>query len=523
MTACGGNVWVVRLIDDDCHVPLGLRAFFRLSLCADRKSTVLEVLVVNKNLVLLELLQKLSWSQSRLARRLNEVLGAGYVSRSTVAEWVNQERVPRDPVPTVVAHVLSEELGRTVTLDELWKGRAKRSQLWLSAFDGMTGPWCHSGTVRALECWQEHGETVLDFSHRTFFPVWGEALVGPTLSYLEHPATPLQLVQYRNWARDGRMITASMTSIASLVVERMHRLDDTEGGSLENLRFVHQYFLSIGEQIRSGDAVDSTVLGKLFRVWMSLCQVAGWMAYDAEEHGLAQRYFYSGLRAAHSIRDRTYGAYLLARLTHQAIYCRKVREARTLADATVRAAKGGPPALRSLVGGLVAHTEALEGNAYGFETNMATAQDLIEEPGAVEGQPSWMYWFGPTQSKVRRGHGLLTLARATKGSQQHRLIEAARLLAPNCAVDDTHFPREALYNRVWLARSHMWRGDIDTALHTALPALAPSAVRSPRSVAQLRILDTELAAHPAARNTSQLHDFHHQLQTLLTAFSPKVS
>ncbi|PZS07262.1 MAG: hypothetical protein DLM55_11305 [Acidimicrobiales bacterium] len=477
---------------------------------------MLEVFVVDKNLVLLNLLQELGWSQSRLARRLNEALGAGYVSRSTVAEWVNQERVPRDPVPTVVAHVLSEELERTVTLDELWKGRAKRSQLWLSAFDGMAGPWCHSGTVRALECWHEHGEAVLDFNHRTFFPVWGDALVGPALSYLEHSVTPLQLVQSRNWARDGRIITASMTNIASVVVERMRRLDDAEGGSLENLRFVHQYFLSIGQQMRSGDAANGAVLRELFRLWMSLCQIAGWMAYDAEEHGLAQRYYYSGLRAAHSIGDRSYGAYLLAALTHQAIYRRKAREARALVDVTVRAAKDGPLALRSLVSGLVAHTEALEGNAYGFETNMATAQDLMEQPDALENRPVWLYWFGPVQSRVHRGHGLLTLVRATQ-APQHRLVEAARLLAPNCAVDDAHFPREALYNRVWLARSHIWRGDIDTALHTALPTLAPSAVRSPRSVAQLRILDTELAAHPAARSTSQLHGFHHQLQNLLRA------
>ena len=50
------------------------------------------------------MLGELTWSPSLLAEAVNGVLGPGYVARGTVSEWLHQDRVPRDPLPTVVAH-----------------------------------------------------------------------------------------------------------------------------------------------------------------------------------------------------------------------------------------------------------------------------------------------------------------------------------------------------------------------------------------------------------------------------------
>jgi hypothetical protein len=58
------------------------------------------------NAVLGMLLAELGWSPSRLAKAVNGVLGPGYVARSTVSEWLHQDRVPRHPLPTVVAHLI---------------------------------------------------------------------------------------------------------------------------------------------------------------------------------------------------------------------------------------------------------------------------------------------------------------------------------------------------------------------------------------------------------------------------------
>src|SRR5207248_469209 len=42
-----------------------------------------------------------------------------------------------------------------------------------------------------------------------------------------------------------------------------------------------------------------------------LTQLAGWMAFDAGQHGLAQRYFFTGLRAAHDAGYRAMEAHIL--------------------------------------------------------------------------------------------------------------------------------------------------------------------------------------------------------------------
>jgi len=465
--------------------------------------------------MLLAALTELGWSQSRLVREINGILGSGYLSRSTVAEWLNQGRVPRDPVPTVVAHVLSEATGREVSLDELWQGRAKRSQLWLPALDGIAGPWRHSGTLDAVGRWLEHGEQALDSNCRAFLSVWGDSLIGPVWSYLDSLTTPIDPISYHGSHSDGRVITRSMTAIGSVTVAQLRRLDDQEGGSRENLRFVHRYFLSIGEQVASGDAADSAVLHELIRLWMSISQIAGWMAFDAGEQGLAQRYFYSGLHAARSVEDRTYGAYLLAALAHIAIYRNKTREAVELANAATEVARNAPLAVRSLAAGVLAHAEALAGNAHGFYAGIDHAQSLIEAPDAAESRPDWLYWYGPAQSRVRQGHALLALARSSSRQQQGWLAEAARLLAPNAVADDPQFPREAVYNRVWLARSQLWRGEVDMALQTVRSTLVEHVVRPPRTVAQLQALDTELGKRAGMVNLKRVIEVRRQLAELL--------
>ncbi len=455
--------------------------------------------MARKNTVLVELLGEVGWSQSELMRAVNRVLGAGYVCRSTVAEWVNQARVPRDPVPTVVAHVFSEATAREVSLDELWQGRAKSPQLWLLALEGLATSWDHAGTVHTVRNWLDHGEAVLDFHHRTFLPLRGSGLTGPVWSYLDRATQPISPIAYHGTPRDGRVVSSAMAEIAVVVLEHLRRLDDHEGGSLENLRFVHQHLLTVGQHIHSGEAADAGVLTKLLRLWMQLNQLAGWMAYDAEQHGLAQRYWYTALHAARSVSDRSFGAYVLALLANQAVYRGKVTEAAELANAAVEAAKGAPASVRSVASGVLAHTEALTGNAHGFHAGIEHARSLIEAPDAAQDKPDWLYWYSPAQGRVQQAHGLLALARASTRPSQGWLADAARLIAPNAAVDDAAFPREAVYNRVWLARSQLWRGEVEMAVRTVRSTMAEHVLRPPRTMAQLRVLDAELANQPIFR------------------------
>lgn len=71
------------------------------------------------------LLGELAWSPGLLAEAVNDLLGPGYVARSTVSDWLRHDRLPRGPLPTVVAHLISDTLDREIRLDVLWSGRAQ--------------------------------------------------------------------------------------------------------------------------------------------------------------------------------------------------------------------------------------------------------------------------------------------------------------------------------------------------------------------------------------------------------------
>ncbi len=69
-----------------------------------------------RNGALAALLGELGWSVARLAFEVNREMGEGYVSRTTASEWLNNSRVPRQPLPSVAAHVLSQAKGSTVAV-----------------------------------------------------------------------------------------------------------------------------------------------------------------------------------------------------------------------------------------------------------------------------------------------------------------------------------------------------------------------------------------------------------------------
>ncbi len=476
-----------------------------------------EFMVINATLF--GALRELDWSHGRLVTELNSVMGSGYVGRSTVSEWVNQSRVPRDPLPTVIAHVLTEALGRQLSLAQLWQGRATVSQLWVASLAGIEPGWGTEHNQRVIADWLSRGDEVFDCDRRRFLSTWGAPLTGLGWSYVENLPDDSDRITAVRPCRRGRAITTSMVSICADTVDRLRKLDDHEGGNLANIRFAHRYLLAIGQHVHSGDAANSQVADQLVELWMQLCQIAGWMAYDAQLHGLAQRYYYSALHASRALGDTAFGAHALAHLTHQAIYCGKRREATELAYAAVEAAKDTSPAQQALVDMLLAHAEALSGNAYGFSTAADRAANLMRRSDAYATAPSWLYWFDDAECMVKRGHAMLSLARASSGLPAAWLTQAAELLEPRTSPSDPAFPREAVYNRLWLARSYLWQSDLERALVTATDTFGSSVVRSPRCLAQLRELDAELEAQPRLRDMAVVRRFRSEVREVVSVQS----
>lgn len=82
-------------------------------------------------------LAELGWSPRALARRINRVSGVGTVAETAPYHWRDAGRVPRPPLPALAAWVLSRELGRPVTIAELWQGHAAATVEPASAWPGV--------------------------------------------------------------------------------------------------------------------------------------------------------------------------------------------------------------------------------------------------------------------------------------------------------------------------------------------------------------------------------------------------
>jgi hypothetical protein len=86
------------------------------------------------------------------------------------------------------------------------------------------------------------------------------------------------------------------------MVAELRRMDDVAGGG-SVLAMAQQTFAWVTGLLDRARYDEPTGRG-LHVVLAELGQLCGWAAYDDGHHGLAQRYFVAGLRAAHSADDR---------------------------------------------------------------------------------------------------------------------------------------------------------------------------------------------------------------------------
>src|SRR5262249_24461126 len=118
------------------------------------------------------LLAELGWSPRTLTRRINRIFGAGTVAATAAYHWRDDGRAPRPPLPALVAWVLSRELSRQVTVEDLWQGQAGDSTLAIPSTAELEVEWSRAGTMSVLEDWVTAG--LLD--RRMFLAASGTAL-----------------------------------------------------------------------------------------------------------------------------------------------------------------------------------------------------------------------------------------------------------------------------------------------------------------------------------------------------------
>jgi transcriptional regulator with XRE-family HTH domain/tetratricopeptide (TPR) repeat protein len=271
------------------------------------------------------------------------------------------------------------------------------------------------------------------------------------------------------------------------------RLDNLYGGGQIRTTVVQYLDANVAPTLRSTplDVLGGSYLSAV----AELTQLAGWLAYDGLDHGLAQRYFIQSLRIAMGAKDRSLGAEILAGMSHQAIFLGQPEPALRLAQAAhATATRAGVSALVAEAAAMTAHAHALTGNEAACTIALTEAEQVLEHADQSQ-DPQWISYLDEAYLAAISGHCFRTL-----GKHQNALKFANRSLDMNRS-----YVRGQLFNTLLLAGTHVLAGDVDQACTVGHDALdLAETVSSGRVTAQLGRLMHELRPWQSDRRVKEL-------------------
>ncbi|MCQ4042382.1 transcriptional regulator [Streptantibioticus rubrisoli] len=329
------------------------------------------------------LIQEAGCSNAGLARRVN-MCGAEHgldlrYDKTSVARWLRGQQ-PRGRAPAIIAEALGRKLGRTVTIDEIGMANGKN----LASGVGLHfAPTVLGAVEQACELWRS------DVGRRDFLTgstVAASALVEPSRDWLI--TGPDTVVSRSGGPRVGIADVAAVRATTQALVDLDHRF-----GSGHVRPIVVHYLNSVVSGLLGGSYREATGR-QLFAAVARLTELAGYMAVDTGQPGLAQRYYIQALRLAQAAGDRGYGGYVLAAgMSHLAASLGNPREIAQLARAAQEGARGHvTPTAQAMFYAAEARGHALLGDAKACE---AVAGRAVEALGrsVPEDDPDWIAHF----------------------------------------------------------------------------------------------------------------------------------
>lgn len=455
------------------------------------------------NTVLKQALSELGWSPRDLSRHLNKAIGECMVSATAPYHWRDNGRVPRAPLPPLVAGLLSQQLGRPITVMELWGTTCEETSAVMSADRGFQTAPTQAGMMKIVDDWVASGLT----DRQLCLAISGHTLVD--LAATGSGASPS--------IRRRPEVSGPLLEQIEATVPLLQQLDDTTGGG-RYLPYVGTHFRAIAILIRDGR--HSTTVGQgLLTALADVGQLAGWMAFDSGQHGLAQRYYLTALNATQHTGYRPMAAHILADLAFQAATREYPSDAITLGERAVRAAAHSPASVRASIHSRLAYGYALAGRLEDFDRAYRAGLDTLESRGG-DPDPAWMYFLTPGHLDAQAGYALThaTIAlRAGSPPATALLRRGQRLLDGGAHTYPLGSPseRRALFEGAWLAVATAQLGDLERACHHGRRALRRLPhVQSQRSDDVLRLLARRLRR--ATRNpyvADFLPELEHALNT----------
>ncbi|MDI9829665.1 hypothetical protein [Streptomyces sp. KAU_LT] len=350
-------------------------------------------------------------------------------NKAAVGHWVQGLR-PKPQTATYIAEALSRRLGRTLRPSELG--------LCDPAPDHPVEELGLALGADPVDVLRRIGEA--DIHRRKF-------LTGTAYS-VAAAALPLgidQAVEYQQRAQAGHT-RAGDAEIAAVrdVVEMYTRIDERHGGQHGRSAVVQYLRSDVADLCRSTFATDEhrrEALGAAACV-SYLC---GWKAFDAGEHGLAQRYYLQSYALTKEAGDDLHGAWILRIMAHNGMDIRQPQATLGLAEAALARVQGKvDPATEALFAVTRARALAHAGRGTEAVAQLRQAQDLVGR-GEEQALPFWAALWGAPRATVAshtaktfrelrdhanaERHYAVSARSRSAGGQEHQRITALTLAA----------------------------------------------------------------------------------------------
>ncbi|MFI6597806.1 hypothetical protein ACIBHX_16230 [Nonomuraea sp. NPDC050536] len=439
------------------------------------------------NRLLQRIITEAGFSHKGLARRLNDLgvargtPGLRY-DHSSVLRWIGGQR-PRDPVPCLLTEIFALSLGRPVTPEDLGMPSATTP---LHLGQEFTHTW-QEGVATVTALWRADVERRRFLLDSTF--AIGAGSVG-AIRWLTSP--PEARPQGTGSRRVGKADIAAIHEITRSFGE----LDNRFGSGRVRSSVIKYLDSAVSPLLKEGSYGEAT--GKqLALAAAELTRLAGWMAYDLEQHGLAQRYLIQALRLARGAGDHALGAEILAGMAHQAIYMGQPAHALDLARAAQMSARqSDTPALVASCHVLEAHAHAGLGDARSCATSLHQSEVSFDRRVRAD-EPEWLGYFDEAYLSAKFAHCFRDL-----GEGDRTVRQARRSLDM-----DGRFVRGKMFNLSLLTAGLLQCGELEEACTAAAEAFTMAGeLQSARSRSYANDLRRRLEPYKSEPVVIELHE-----------------
>nr|WP_024127614.1 hypothetical protein [Streptomyces sp. F12]AHE40378.1 Tat (twin-arginine translocation) pathway signal sequence domain-containing protein [Streptomyces sp. F12] len=340
-----------------------------------------------RNTRLEAVIQESGLSQRALAARFRAVAaehGASElrsVAQPYIARWVAGAPM-EGRAPAILAETLSRGLGRLVTLADIGLANETESEPQPPAWSDDT-----LTTLVTL------GRTDMDIDRRRLLAnsVYSvAALALPEDKWFEQAAdrarTRRPLSSY--------MVTAQDVEDVREMAALFSRRDQKRGGRAGRTALV-AYLRSEVAELLSGRFLTEDIRRGMTSAAAELAYLAGWTAFDAGEHPLAQRWLTTATKLAEEAGDAPLAGHILRAMAHQAVDLGKPQEAVRLAEASLSSRRYAQACWRerSLLGVVYARGLAAAGEKTAAVAALQRAERDLSRAHAAQDEPNRVFFF----------------------------------------------------------------------------------------------------------------------------------